>query len=165
MPHREAMMYQKRALQRLLLVQGVLHLAVSASWLATSTQGRLAGIGWLKDFLGWMPGARDVKVGIGWLAMALLMIAGGAWGCRARKIETAGTVAALAYPVLIGFFFLAAYLTGEHRTGWVTTAAYWMFSSTYAVILTLPKPKEPPIDTAALQRLEERISDDGEQAA
>lgn len=126
---------RKFLLSRMLRIQGVLTVLIGLTWLAAESQGRLAGVLWLKFVFQWTDLPLDTIFAIGWIASGVGMIVGGFAGCKHPRLESAGYLAALCWPLFLGAIFLAAYAQGYAPTGYVSTISYTNFALFYIVYL------------------------------
>lgn len=116
-----------------LIVAGLGYAGIGASWIVTPSQQRLSGAQWL--------GIADsvTIVGIIWIIVGLLTASCGVLSsCRA--VETAGTLVSIAWPTLLGLYFLSAWILGHLAGGWGVAIAYFTFAAIIWAVAAQPRP-------------------------
>lgn len=126
---------RKFLLSRMLRLQGVITILVGLTWLVAESQGRLAGVMWLKVIFEWTGLPLDTIFGVGWIISGIGMSIGGWFGCRSPGWETAGYLAGLCWPLFVGVIFGLAWAQGYTPTGYVTLISYLNFAAFYLVYL------------------------------
>lgn len=100
-----------------LIVAGLGLVGIGIGWVTTTTAQRLEGVAWLAGY------NTDLYIGIGWIIAGLVAFMGGAFNLH-RRLETAGTVAAIMWPLTVGGLFLVAQFFGGADNAWITTVSY-----------------------------------------
>lgn len=131
---------RKFLLSRMLRLQGFITVLIGLTWLVAESQGRLAGVMWLKAIFEWTDLPLDTIFAIGWITSGVGMSIGGWWGCLMPKWETAAYLAGLCWPLFVGLIFAFAWIQGYTPTGYVTMISYLNFAAFYIVYL-LPNPQ------------------------
>lgn len=117
-----------------LIVAGLGYTGIGASWIHAPNEQRLSGVQWL--------GIADsvAIVGMIWVAVGIITVACGIFS-RHRRVETAGTLVGLGWPILLGLYFLLAWIFRHSTDGWGVAIAYFTFAAMIVVIAAHPRPR------------------------